>query len=121
MTKEEIVKETALFYNSKNRSFSAEDYVCCYTDANSNHCAVGRCMIAEKRPSINSGRNTDTLSKLLGEDDIDSILEEKYRGHEFEFWLNLQRLHDDEFHWTEDGINDKGKQFVLDNFGVKLG
>lgn len=121
LTKEEIVRETALFYNSKNRGFDDNVAACCYTDINGNHCAVGRCMLPKKRPTISSGDNTDTIDKIVGDNpDLDHILKAKYRGHEFQFWNTLQRLHDESLHWTDEGISDRGKQYILDTFGVKL-
>jgi hypothetical protein len=121
LTREEIVREIAGAYTLKNRAYSDKWMSCCYTDKNGNHCAVGRCMLAKKRPGINTDLNTDSIDKIIGENgDLDHLLKEKYRGHGYQFWSDLQRLHDHASHWTETGISDKGKKFVLDTFGVKI-
>jgi hypothetical protein len=122
LTKEEIVREIAAFYNSENCAFDTKLNTCCYTDQDGNHCAVGRCMLAKKRPRINSNANTDTIDRILGYNytNLDHLLKEKYRGHGFQFWSDLQRLHDNARHWTENGISDAGKKYVLDTFNVKL-
>ena len=121
LTQEEIVREIAGSYTRNNRAYSAQWGTCCYTDKNGNHCAVGQCMLAKKRPGINTDLNTDSISRLLGTNtNIDHLLKEKYRGHGYQFWSDLQRLHDHEPHWTETGISDKGERFVLEIFSVKL-
>ena len=121
LSKEQIVRETAASYYLNNRAYSDKWMSCCYTDTDGNHCAVGRCMLAKKRPSVNTDANTDALDKIVGENaDLDHLLKEKYRGHGLQFWNNLQRLHDRSDHWTEQGISDRGVQYVLDTFGVVL-
>jgi len=121
LTKEEIIRETASFYTSKNRAWNDKLETCCYTDNNGNHCAVGRCMLVKGLPRINSGANSDAIEVIMGNyPNIDHLLKKRYRGHGFVFWHNLQRLHDKEDHWTDDGVSDAGKKFVLDTFGVQL-
>jgi len=121
LTKEEIIREIAAFYNSVNRAFDTKLNTCCYTDQDGNHCAVGRCMLAKKRPRINSNANTDAIDRVIGNAaNLDHLLKEKYRGHGFVFWRNLQRLHDNARNWNEKGISDDGKKYVLDTFNVKL-
>jgi hypothetical protein len=123
LTKEEIVRETVAFYNSVNRAFDTKLNTCCYTDQVGNHCAVGRCMLAKKRPRINSDDNTkpiDIIISRFNDSNLDHLLKEKYRGHGFQFWSDLQGLHDNARYWTENGISDAGKKYVLDVFGVKL-
>jgi hypothetical protein len=121
LTKEEIIREIVAFYNSTNRAFDTNLNTCCYTDQVGNHCAVGRCMLAKKRPRINSNANTDAIDRVIGDAaNLDHLLKEKYRGHGFVFWHNLQRLHDNARHWNEKGISDDGKKYVLDTFNMKL-
>ena len=121
LSKEQIVRETATSYCLNNRAYSDKLGSCCYTDNKGNHCAVGRCMLVKKRPRINADANTNPIDKIVGENgDLDHLLKEKYRGHGFRFWNDLQFLHDHPKYWTEKGISDKGVQYVLDTFGVVL-
>jgi hypothetical protein len=121
LTKEEIVREIAAFYNSKNRASDKKMIACCYTDQVGNHCAVGRCMLAKKRPRINSDANTYIIDRVIGNaDNLDHLLKEKYRGHGFRFWSDLQGLHDNARYWNAKGISDAGKKYVLDTFNMKL-
>ena len=54
--------------------------------------------------------NRENLQKLA--DFIKTVPQEIFdmedRGHEIEFWEQVQHLHDRDFHWTETGLSEDG-------------
>lgn len=117
-TKREIIEETSTFYNSCNRA-SDEDGTCMYINRETNAmCAVGRCMTEEALEKYGglegSASRFHEYLKIHVTDSItglDAVLKEEYQGHDHEFWGDLQKLHDREFHWDATGLTEKGKEF----------
>lgn len=118
MTKREIIEETARFYSEDTgrRAFNDRD-ACLYQADDGRQCAVGRCLLPEEAEKLLGWEGAvHSLAMRLkenkgenGEYSLDPILEEKYRGHELDFWAELQAFHDDEFHWNEgDGLSHQG-------------
>lgn len=105
-TKEEIVLETLQTYNDPaNRAVIQKDDrpVCLYRNDSANpptHCAVGRCMTEE---ALNRASNIVeafySLPPLIGSTTCDELLRPEYRGHEPDFWITLQMLHDANCYW----------------------
>jgi hypothetical protein len=100
-TKREIIKETSTFYNSCNRA-SDENGTCVYINRETNAmCAVGRCMTEEAIKKYGSFEGTafrfdeylkiHITGSIIG---LDAVLKEEYQGHSYEFWGDLQKLHD---------------------------
>lgn len=134
-TKEEIVRETASFYNFKNRS-TTENGTCIYNGPNGTHCAVGRCLTDSAKEKIGPyihgvpnhlGHNHNKIMCTVGGleyalkvDNLDDALLEEYRGHDVGFWSKLQNLHDNSFFWDEEGISEAGKHCVKTEFNVDL-
>ena len=117
MTKVDIIKETFAFYSEdvKRRSLSTDEggNICVYNGHNGTHCAVGRCMLeGYKSQGADMRYNTLTgiysLVNKLKLGGIDQLLEGNYRGHNIDFWADLQALHDTNSNWDEDGATDRG-------------
>jgi hypothetical protein len=128
MTEEEIVRETAAFYNSKNRATveNIEDgclrpsITCEYITSDNKMCAVGRCLTKKglERVMKNcSVYNVSDIDEVFG---LDKLLKKKYHGHPVMFWSKLQRLHDNNTIWDENGITKHGKREVAIVFKLKL-
>ena len=110
-TKSEIVVETLLHYNLKNRGYNRAEGHCTYFDKSTgNKCAVGRCILdseiekvseyEEKHSKENSGSPTvDDLARYFN--GLDYLLSPEYRGHDASFWRNLQYIHDTPHLWTK--------------------
>lgn len=106
-TKEEIVLETLQAYaDPANRAVIQKDDrpVCLYRNTSATpptHCAVGRCMTEE---ALNRASNTieafQSLPFQIGFTYHDELLRPEYRGHETDFWITLQKLHDANCYWT---------------------
>jgi hypothetical protein len=118
MTKLEIINETVEFYSAdpKRRSFYIDEKdvtKCLYNGKNGEHCAVGRCL-EDKYHEMGQDlpKNSFALLDLFEGNDVkglDEMLKEQYRGHEAQFWAELQRLHDNPRNWTETGISQIGQ------------
>jgi len=131
-TKAEIVVETLLNYNLKNRGYNAEVEHCTYLDKSTgNKCAVGRCILDSElekvseyeREYIKYTEGSPSVSKLSEYFDFDSLLTPEYRGHSLQFWSDLQYLHDSSRMWNEDGFKaDEGDLAYFSRvFGEEVG
>ena len=121
MTKLEIINETINHFSkdpSKLRSFDYTDILkplCAYNGDNKTHCAVGRCMLTKiknqgKKFKYNTGVSTNSF--IYEQIYLDKLLSPKYRGHSPSFWMDLQKLHDDNQFWNEKGLSTSGEDFV---------
>lgn len=115
MTASELIQETVDFYSADTtRRSIGSDGLCVYQAPNGNMCAVGRCMTAEA--ATENAKSSQSVDEL---DNLDSILQPKYRGHSTGFWENLQFIHDAGGNWNAQGITDQGKervQYMLDKY-----
>lgn len=57
-----------------------------------------------------SGRDMSvvTLMDEFNLESLDDVLKPRYRGHSYDFWFELQMLHDTEAFWSPDGITQAG-------------
>lgn len=111
MTKEEIIRETAAFYNSKNRSLKG--YNCVYVGEKGRQCAFARCAI-EPKPEWDTpnktGEPTDVnyIVNKYADGDVDKLLKPQYQGHPIRFWLDIQGFHDKSNNWDNEGLSEAG-------------
>jgi len=129
MTKEEIIDETVAYYSEDVNRRSKYMGTCAYNSyygLENRHCAIGRCMQQHYKDQGTSLHNNyecdiDCFLSDLGLNNIDLILEEKYHGHDLKFWIELQRLHDLDCNWTNNGLTmmgvDKVKE-IKQIFGI---
>lgn len=118
MTKEEIIKETLNVYQDASKR-AQDGNICKYTAENGNMCAVGRCMIPGsviKRNGSEIGEEGILMRDFVGGvgriSNLEEILKPEYRGHEMEFWRDLQSLHDEVFFYEDGKMNDRGREFA---------
>lgn len=130
LTKEQIVIETIEYYKTQPRATITDETgvnICKYYN-NGAMCAVGRCLKNPKDfANIDEAVNSDELFDICGQ----TILSEKYQGHENTFWSNLQELHDTNNHWYIDDdtnlryLTDEGysyvKNVICDNHDIDFG
>ncbi len=114
-TKHQIIDEIAAHYNLGNRSVQPSSDarpgfppLCLYNGPNGTHCAFAYMMI---NPLDAEQLNSATAREILNEFG-ESVLKEEFRGHQPDFYVDIQRLHDTSTNWTETGLSDKGKQYV---------
>lgn len=114
VSKLEILTNLVSFYSEDpyNRRCQDDAGNAVYNGRNGKHCAIGQCLLDEYR---NKGRglhgNSGTFDELMAyqnQTNLDEMLDEEYRGHEIEFWEQVQHLHDRDFHWTETGLSEDG-------------
>lgn len=116
LTKLEIVQETVDFYSAdpKRRSYNTVDG-CTFNGKEDTHCAFGRCLLPEyQEQGFYLEGNSQTISvftKFHGKE-FDDMLQEQYRGHDIEFWIRLQHLHDITENWNKSGISFEGELAV---------
>lgn len=130
-SKAEIVVETLLHYNIKNRGYNRAAYNCTYLDkATGNKCAVGRCILDSElekvseyeQQCVKQGDGSPSAANLAENfNDLDSLLSPEYRGHDAAFWKDLQYIHDSSHMWNEDGFITENLTFVSRLFGPEVG
>ena len=101
---QDILKDTIEYYSESPRAVDSGGS-CQYTDANGNHCAIGRYMREEFQTTefyANNGVSVGSLSA-----DVDTYLKSNVLGLTEKFWIALQDIHDSDNNWCEydeDGI-----------------
>jgi hypothetical protein len=99
-TKLEIIDETIEHYKSNPRSFimQGNTKLCVYLSNEGNKCAFSRCCTDEGVAWLH-----DEVDITLGGDNVGSeflqFLKPEYQGHDVEFWLDIQDLHDVNSYW----------------------
>ena len=108
-TAKEIIEETIQYYSEDTSRRALEEGGCQYTTEDGNHCAVGRCLEEEYQTTDFEYNQTKGVIQLVDYyQTMDNILREEYRGHPTDLWERLQRLHDGDFNWDEDGLTGIG-------------
>lgn len=104
MTKEEIINDTISYYN-EDTSRRALDHgsSCVYRARDGRNCAFGRYM-KEGFLDYPICNDIATIEELLEEfelESVDDLLVEKVHGHNKDFWISLQGLHDKGANWID--------------------
>lgn len=117
MTKIEIIQETAAYYGedpSRRGLFLDSNSVgdpltkCAYITKDGKMCAVGRCLIDPGVISYDTSIYSALNDKELEQEDF----KEPYRGHDADFWTDVQDLHDSALNWDGTGLTKKGKDIL---------
>jgi hypothetical protein len=111
-TKQEIIQETRDFYAADPKRRAANNGSCFYQTEDGRNCAVGRCLIPNSEMLASYGPQTMFLCGGAANyiRNLEEILKEEYRGHEPDFWRELQLFHDNRICWSLDGISPKGEE-----------
>ena len=113
MTKVEIIQMMANHYNEDNRSVDSGD---CFYARDGKMCAVGMCMTDEAIDEFGDFMGTihKLNAKILTEENksFDAIFKDEYKGHDLNFWEELQYLHDECMFWDECGLTLEGHDKV---------
>jgi hypothetical protein len=124
-SKIDIIIETVKHYNSNNTARKAETDTCTYMNEGGAMCAVGRCLTNEgmqifkafEHNNVEVNTSVEYFTNVYGMDEFNNALKEEYRGHDVDFWKNLQYLHDATNNWNENGITKYGLGTVDSLFG----
>lgn len=109
MTKVEIINMVANHYNDKNRSISDDESTCMYLTNDGRMCAVGMCMTDKALDTWGDFKNgVKSIVAILKDKELDSIFKDDYKGHDEDFWSELQFLHDEPYFWDECGLTLEG-------------
>lgn len=108
-TKLQILEETYNFYknNPDQRAIGKNSLglvECMYLTFDGRKCAVGRCQI---EPNLFFTRRVDDIWPTS--EKLDETLKPEYRGHDIDFWTDLQSFHDFDSNWDENGISSLGE------------
>ncbi len=115
LTKLEIIEETVKYYSEDTSRRSKKDGRCVYLSPEGNNCAFGRCCTEEGlafmagKEGVAVGIFDRANSNYPGRE-IDSVLKEKYHGNSSDFWLSLQRFHDEDTWWGSNSLTETGLQ-----------
>lgn len=122
MTQKEIIVETIEYYSKNQRAYINGE--CQYLSHEGNKCAFARCCTDEAVKELNQkceGKNIMAISKYFN-NNIESFLKDEYKGHDLNFWVHVQRLHDSDIFWGAEGVGnkltDKGEQYLKDIFNL---
>lgn len=108
LTALEIIDETVAFYSADVTRRSKKDGYCVYAGKDGTKCAYSRCW----REGVWKAEYEDRNPKHEKMPLPDELVEERYKGHSAMFWKKLQRLHDNDYHWDQTGLTEKGKEYV---------
>lgn len=116
LTKLQIINQTVRYYKKYarcNKPGTNGGSICVYyheDEEGYSCCAVGRCL---KNPKLFDG-NSYGVSEFNCEFDLNAQLKPDYRGHEIEFWEEIQELHDSDCYWKNNELTTIGKKYVED-------
>lgn len=116
MKKVEIIQMVASHYNLGNRAINLGGG-CSYRTHDGRMCAVGMCMNDKAIGKYDNyvGSISEMTGRIISEGkSLDSIFKEEYRGHNVNFWDDLQCLHDGDYYWTDEGLSEEGEQVATD-------
>lgn len=109
-TKLEIIEETVNYYSedTSRRAFNGSG--CEYLMEDGRNCAVGRCFTEDGLSNFGNCRTCFDY-------DMIPYLKEEYRIDDYDFWCDLQELHDTNAFWNDNGLTKGGEAKVK---GLKL-
>lgn len=95
----QIIDETIEYYKNNPRSFNQMDETeCKYLNEDGAMCAVGRCLTDESLTIAHKYYEGQPANMLLSHSEIK--LREQYTDMPIEFWVRLQRIHDNRKYWS---------------------
>jgi hypothetical protein len=120
LTKLEIIDETVKFYSKDTTRRSKKGGVCLYNSGDGRYCAVGRYLTTKVKNEILVQDCNDSdleglvcfLTKTTYKymmSSLQKILKPSVRGHNPQFWVELQWLHDTSEYWCETGLTQLGE------------
>ena len=116
MTKLEIIKELFDNYYVKYpwRRALDNDGNCLYKTDHKipKYCAVGKCLTesgVKYAMETHVGSVDDFYDGKSEHCSVEPFLKKKYKGHDMDFWRDMQILHDFEDNWDDKGITVEGK------------
>lgn len=105
-TKKEIIEETKIYYSEdvSRRAINTvcgEESGCEYLTEDGRMCAVGRCFI-EEGLFLYGTSSSYFLEKMI------DYFKDEYKIYDVEFWISLQKFHDESTFWDSEGLTSNG-------------
>jgi hypothetical protein len=118
LTKHEIIDYVVDYYKTHPRAVNRAKGVCEYKTAEGHLCAHSICLTAKGRnKAINFAGGSDGARSLILQFG-DTMHKAKFQGHDPDFWVEIQFLHDDNDYWIKSGasniLTQKGESYVTD-------
>lgn len=116
MTKIEIIDDTVAYYSAdvSRRSISDErSSKCLYKGPKEKECAFQRVVendLSKYDQDSNFGFGSTCVTVMKNEPELK--FKEGYEGHNAGFWIEIQDLHDRFEYWNNEGLTEKGKEYV---------
>lgn len=115
MTYLDVLDETIKFYSVDplNRRSVDANYGNCYYSYEGKNCAFGRYIdnvnsFIRKHPNYNH----ETARSIINTFGIDVMKKKVRHLTDIHFWCKLQILHDEKTHWSKNGLNDDGIEYM---------
>lgn len=112
-TKLEILQETITYIKENGRAAKKNDdgTVSCLYYTPTTCCAFGRCMKDDyKNEEFTEKHICHTAHCILNNYGF-VLLKDEYRIESFDFWTDIQVLHDTEEHWEDKQLTQEGKKW----------
>lgn len=109
MTKIEIIEETVVYYKANPRSITKSNSCVYFNEENGAMCAFSRCCTEESVKQLHDFCEGNGVS---GIDHFNNFLKEEYKGHERNFWVDIQILHDSGSYWDGNELTSLGIEEV---------
>ncbi len=110
-TKTQIINETAKFYGKDTSQRASDGNHCLYLMSDGRKCAVGRCMVKPIKTFMGTVKDIHDTQGWRQVKFSNKLLKLQYRGHSVNFWMDLQKFHDDEHNWFAKGLSQEGKKY----------
>lgn len=108
LTKIEIIDYVVDYFQKNPRA--KDGTKCLYLTKTGLRCGHSICLEDDfvKNTPISRSTNAEILINEHGDD----IHKPEFRSHDSDFWMNIQRIHDNNYFWRDNELTDDGKEFV---------
>lgn len=108
LTKIEIIDYVVDYFKENPRAKDGMN--CLYLTKTGLRCGHSICLEDDfiKDTFIAKSTNAEILIGNHGDD----IHKPEFRGHDTDFWMNIQRIHDNNYFWRDNELTDDGNQFI---------
>jgi hypothetical protein len=116
-SKIDIINETVQYYSEDTNRRAVNDTNGCSYYFEGKMCAVGRCVTNPQKfdKDSNNSNTTSQIYSLVHQANfkLNARLKPEYRGHDLNFWEDLQSLHDTHYYWKRaKGLTEMGQSKV---------
>ena len=114
MNKIEIIDEMIQNFSVKPRARNGENSSCCYLNEEGHRCGHSIFIRDEVVNEFDERQNTSSTAEDIIAKYGDDCHKEQYRGHQPNFWLDIQNLHDYNPYWNDKSLTAEGLEKVAE-------